>query len=368
MPCRLPDEVVLLIFAAVAEPVCTPNEYKRRQDTLCCLSLLASRYRDLAQALLWAVVYARERGHLDRFRRIKDIDGPRTGTKVFHVSTKTAGRGTEGPVLPDEVVEVATLFPDVEEIHIECARSTLDMHPLGGHAGLIRLSLVNVDLSASSPVLLPRLEQLRLDRAVIPSSLLTAWLDPVHLPSLAAVRLGTLYDTVHGGAPRLDLSRAFLAQVDFIQTPSLSLDTLQRFHASTAPPFLFSSSLRTLVPLHLVLAAHQFDGRARATTTLERFGAQVGASAPVPVPVPVVEGPGRQQARVVVLPRCLEALAAADTVVGAALGAFVATCGRRGARVLWYDGGDGELVSHEFWRYARDLKGASGGGRLLGHR
>ncbi|BGP47441.1 hypothetical protein JCM10450v2_003293 [Rhodotorula kratochvilovae] len=348
MPHRLPDELLLLIFDALAQPAYSRDEYKRRQQALSALSLVGRRYRDLAQPLLWEVVRAQERAHLDKIRRIKDGNGSPTRTKLFHVSTKTVATGEEEPVSPDEGIEAAKLFPDVEEIRIECVRSPLDLTLLDAHCGLHRLSLVNVDLSSSSPVHLPHLEQLRLDRTIIPSSLLTAWLDPSHLPSLAAVRLVALYEALHVGAPALDFSPAFLAQVDFIQTPGLSLDALQRYHNSIDPPFLFGSSLSSILPRHLVLAAHQFDGRARATTTLKRFGTQVDAAPPI-------EG---SHPRVLLLPRCLQALATSDEVVATVLDTFVATCARKDARLIWHAGAEDDLVSREFWRYARQLKAA----------
>jgi len=219
--------------------------------------------------------------------------------------------------------------------------------------GLRRLSLVNVDLGASSPVSLPQLEQLRLERTIIPSALLTEWLDSAHLPSLKAVRLVAVYSALHAGAPSLHLSPAFLAQVDFVQTPGMSLEAMRDFAHSVNPPFLFASSLASLLPRHLILAPHQFEGVARATTTLRKVGAQVAKA-------PKLEDEA-QHPRVILLPRALEALAAEDCRVEAALGPFVATCAERKARVIWHSEGENaaserDLVSREFWRYARELK------------
>ena len=178
------------------------------------------------------------------------------------------------------------------------------------------------------------------------------------LPSAKVVRLVALYSALHAGAPTLSLSRAFLSQLDFAQTPGLSLDVMRAHHSSVDPPFLFASSLVSLLPRHLLLAAHQFDGAARATTMLRKVPAQLERAARE-------EGQDEAQRhpheRVILLPRSLEKLAAADARVDEAVAAFGVTCSERRTKVLWHGEADGreserDLVCGEFWRWARELK------------
>ncbi|KPV72159.1 uncharacterized protein RHOBADRAFT_55992 [Rhodotorula graminis WP1] len=356
----IPDELLLLVFEAIATPAHTADEYDARQKTLSVLSRVARRYSRLARPLLWEDLRSSRRAHLERLTRAEDQDRQAVAraTRLFRVSTAGA-RSDEGePVSPNEGAEAARCFPAVEEIRIECVRSALDLTLLGVHVGLRRLVLTNVDLGDSSPVHLPQLEQLRLERTIIPSSLLTAWLDPSYLPSVKAVRLVALYSALHAGAPSLSFSRPFLDQLDIVQTPGLSLEVLQAHHDSVNPPFLFASSLVSLLPRHLILAAHQLDGAARATTMLRKVGAQLERAAGEEERDEAQRHPHE---RVILLPRSLDALAAADRRVGEAVAVFVATCSVRQTTVLWHGDVDGreserDLVCGEFWRWARELK------------
>ncbi|GAA5850376.1 hypothetical protein JCM9279_006546 [Rhodotorula babjevae] len=354
----VPDELLLLIFEAIAAPAHTAAEYNEKQKTLSILSRVARRYAQLARPLLWEDLRSSTRTHLERLTQIEDRHALARATKLFSVSTASARRDEGEPVSPNEGAEAASSFPAVEEIRIECVRSSLDLTLLGVHVGLRRLALTNVDLGDASPVHLPQLEQICLDRTIIPSSLLNAWLDPSYLPSLKAVRLVALYSALHAGAPSLALSRPFLNQIDFIQTPGMSLDVMREHHASVDPPFLFASSLVSLLPRHLILAAHQFDGAARATTMLRKVGAQLERAA---AEEERDEAQRHPHERVILLPRSLEGLAAADARVAEAVAAFLATCGARRTEVLWHGEADGreserDLVCGEFWRWARELK------------
>ncbi|GAA5893224.1 hypothetical protein JCM8208_004380 [Rhodotorula glutinis] len=354
----VPDELLLLIFEAIAIPAHTADEYDARQKTLSILSRVARRYSRLARPLLWEDLRSSKRAHLERLKHVEDREAVARATRLFEVSTAGA-RWDEGePVSPNEGAEAASYFPHVEEIRLECVRSPLDLTLLGVHIGLCRLALTNVDLGDSSPVHLPQLEQLRLERTIIPSSFLTSWLDPSYLPSLKAVRLVALYSALHAGAPSLALSRPFLDQVDFVQTPGMYLDIMREHHDSVDPPFLFASTLVSLLPRHLILAAHQFDGAARATTMLRKVGAQLERAAAEEERDDAQQHPHE---RVILLPRSLEALAAADARVGETVAAFLGTSGERRTKVLWHgevDGREGErdLVCSEFWRWARELK------------
>ncbi|BGP47442.1 hypothetical protein JCM10450v2_003294 [Rhodotorula kratochvilovae] len=60
------------------------------------------------------------------------------------------------------------------------------------------------------------------------------------------------------------------------------------------------------------------------------------------------------------LPRSVRAAAADSPDIQYALRDLGEACARAGRRLMWWEGelAEGELVSHEFWRYAREIKAA----------
>ena len=131
----VPDELLLLIFEAVASPAHTADEYDARQKTLSVLSRVARRYAQLARPLLWEDLRSSKRAHLERLQQVQLKDAVARGTKLFQVSTAGARLDEGEPVSPNEGAEAASCFPRVEDIRIECVRSPLDLTLLDVHVG-----------------------------------------------------------------------------------------------------------------------------------------------------------------------------------------------------------------------------------------
>ena len=150
------------------------------------------------------------------------------------------------------------------------------------------------------------------------------------------------------------LSPDFLPQLDLVQTDWASIDPSSNLAQGFDPPVLVfgpppAGPPRPL-PRHSISQPARFKDAPTATGTLTKLDASVRLIPPRPSSDPPY---------LLLLPLALRALAAAEPTVSPHLDALEALCDQSRIRIEWCeDPPEGELVSPEFRRYARELRAA----------
>jgi len=150
------------------------------------------------------------------------------------------------------------------------------------------------------------------------------------------------------------LSPDLLPQLDLVQTDSASIDPTSDLAQGFDPPVLVFGPPRAgpprPLPRHSISQPARFKDAPTATGTLTKLDASIHLIPPRPSSDPPY---------LLLLPLALRTLAAAEPTIVLQLQALEALCVQSRVRIEWCeDPPEGELVSPDLRRYARELRAA----------
>ncbi|GAA5827887.1 hypothetical protein JCM3770_005620 [Rhodotorula araucariae] len=311
----LPDELVLAILAHLSQPGVARWDYLERQEALCALCLTARRYRSLAQPLLW------QQARIDSARDIALVLAPEVAALRRNLRFLGVTHGHT-----HWLAILALLAPNLEEL-----------------SSLRRLSIEGFVLFDSDPTVpFPRLRELRLERVRVEPSVIRSWLDAQRLPHLRVLFFDRLHASERSHPYFPSASEALLAQLDFIQTRVVDRPTSLR--SPSAPPLAVEVVSILDLPHHALLQP-----------TFHR-----NVTVPELVHYITVAGNAVRAQGHLSVAHFVRHAAEHWPDLGAAVDELGAACTQANRRLRWWDGVpvEGELVSHEFWPFARELKAA----------
>ncbi|GAA5879497.1 hypothetical protein JCM1840_003428 [Sporobolomyces johnsonii] len=148
---HLPNELVLWIIELSIQPLGILNKYGSRLAALCNYCLVSRRLRQFAQPLLFADVRLETLDKVASFQAVLKDSGLAAAVKVFHFFSYPPNAAAS------EVEAVIAMCPSLRALELYRLES-FDMSCLDGHAALERLELCEMRLTATKPILLPRLD------------------------------------------------------------------------------------------------------------------------------------------------------------------------------------------------------------------
>ncbi|BGP39299.1 hypothetical protein JCM10449v2_003237 [Rhodotorula kratochvilovae] len=353
---RLPDELVLLVVEELAPAPLVLKGYHEAQNTLKALCLTARRYRRLAQPVLWRNLVFTDLRRSAKLVQLQGVDTMRDHVRNLLVYfSRPREDGLAPSIELDRVYAILPLLPNLAGLRLDGSnlfwrRDCLELAKLRTGHHLRLLSLVELDCVGAAT--LPQLEQLHLYSITIEPADLARWLDSAYLPQLVALYLGDLHEPRIG--PRYSHSphSHFLAQLDVVHT--VDVKTVRAADKATppSPPVaLLSSHPWADFPRHVMIVWGAGDDPDPVPYCLHRWADQLDEAA----------APFRpREPSSLWLPHAIRTVAAGFPAAQSALEELGEACARAGRRLMWWEGelGEGELVSHEFWRYAREIKAA----------
>ncbi|KPV77622.1 uncharacterized protein RHOBADRAFT_51453 [Rhodotorula graminis WP1] len=352
MAANLPDDVVLLILEQLAHPAHTPESYRDRQNPLRNVCLASRRLRHLARPLLWRQVAVRSPRHLNCL--------PASLLAVV-LGRHTRSYTVVGSVILDlaDAVGVSDLLPEVVDLHLTSAPLvSFKLCLLEPFAHLRRLHLGLAHLPRDALATLPVLEELCVRQIWCTTRELHAQLLPARVPRLRELHLVQVKDMTSPTTVQLAdvVPPDLLPQLDLVQTDSASIDPTSDLAQSLAPPVLVfgppaaATGPPRPLPRHSISQPARFKDARTATDTLAKLAASTRL-----VPIRHMRDPPY----LVLLPLALRTLAAAEPSVAPHLAALEALFAEKRVVVEWTeDLPEGELVSPEFRRHARELRAA----------
>ncbi|BGP39345.1 hypothetical protein JCM10449v2_003283 [Rhodotorula kratochvilovae] len=350
----LPDEVILLVLEHLAPKPLVLSGYFYDQITLRALCLASRRYRRLAQPVLWRNVAFTDSTRYGKFVRLKGVDALRDHVRYLVVQPVRRWEDDHDHVIdPAKFYAILPLHPNLAGLRLYGSnlfrrRDCFDLESLRANHHLRRLSLIDLDCAGAAN--LPQLEQLHLDYVAIEPAELTSWLDSAYLPRLVALHLGMLYEP-SVGYHYIPSPPPFLAQLEIFQAPDAQTVDAAEFASPPVPPVaLLSSCPWADLPRHVLIVSEGEDDFDPIPDFLHNQASQLDTAAPL----------RPREPSSLWLPHFVRVAASKSPEAQRALDTLGEACARAGRRLMWWEGelAEGELVSHEFWQYARELKAA----------
>ncbi|BGP39296.1 hypothetical protein JCM10449v2_003234 [Rhodotorula kratochvilovae] len=334
---HLPHEIALLILEDLAPAPLVHLDYHEAQKTLRHLCLVSRRYRGIAQPVFWRSLFFVERTRFDQFAQLEG-----TADLLAHVRhlavvpDKRAGVPPEDKLGLKKVETILPLLPNLESLWINAKQ-------LDGDIDRFRLTAIKSNT---------HLEVIHLSDVCLNPAIFKRWFRSASLPALRAFYHDVYTLAFDRFTPHVDPD--LLSQLDFVQTDGVEAGHKHSASTPLAAETRWPSPL--FVPLHVLVEVHQSHGRVidrpdwSESGLLSMWARELSSTAHPPADEPAS----------LWIPRsALRGMATSPEVV-ATFNALQVACERAGRRLFWWDGelGEGELVSHEFWRYARGLRAA----------
>jgi len=217
------------------------------------------------------------------------------------------------------------------------------------------LGFLIIDQGAPVPCL-PQLEELYIRRSALSLDMAKEWLQAERLPALLVLHCVGVQDPATGQALALAdaLSSDLLPQLDLVQTTPQHLSPRDPLAQGIVPPvLLFSPVALDALPRHSLWQPVHFAKKATAVLFLRKLLTLLdGATRPDPA----------EPRFVLFLPSKLRALATQHTDVASGVQVLEELARAKDVRVRWTSESlEADLVSREFWQYARGVKAARDG-------
>ncbi|GAA5844395.1 hypothetical protein JCM9279_006285 [Rhodotorula babjevae] len=215
----------------------------------------------------------------------------------------------------------------------------------------LHISLANI--GSAQPVTLPNLEHLTIERVELSTHFAQQQLRPARLPRLRELQFSKVL--FRGQIQLADiLAPELLPQLELVQTAWTFIDSSSDLAQGLHPPVLVFGGPATgaarAPPRHYIFEPEAFRAASAASFTLTTIDASIRLCRPRPSHDPPF---------LLLLPVALRTLAAAGPAVARQLRGLEALCAEKRVRLEWYKGPpEGELVSPEFRRFARELREA----------
>ncbi|GAA5956319.1 hypothetical protein JCM10213_001763 [Rhodosporidiobolus nylandii] len=312
MPDRLPIELLRSVLSFATPPAHTERTYVERQNTLQSCCLVCRTWRDLAQPLLWRVVFLKSSFQASRLQTAMREDSGRT----LMEQTRTFGATASDKF--DDLPRLWCLFRRfrrAQKVLVRGFEHEVDAAELERHSELRELHLTCVGIF-DLPFTLPTLTELTLIIVEIARERVSILFSSYTFPSLKALSITEMANSADAGFFYPSMPARFEEQLELLQVTGAPVSDALSV-ASRAAPFLYT------------LSASKMYG------TLFELDAQC--------------------------PPHLRLVADASSEEGEDWGvieAILAACKEQGIDVLWHSFKPGEepAISTQFWDYAKERK------------